>query len=183
MIGFNHAPELLILLIIAFLVFGPEKLPELARGAGRGLREFRKMSSELQQSISTTFQEPLQEVQQMQQEFQQQVQDMTRMTQETIQQSWTAPVPPPAPVNPVVAEAQHADAPVAPVADVPEAHTASAPSPGPAAPTAAPTSPSLVSGAGGKLTVGAQTNGHAAGGQSKETPVASSDERPIAPAS
>jgi len=59
MLGFSHAPELLVLFIIAFMVFGPEKLPELARGAGRGLREFRRMSSELQGSLGSTFQEPL----------------------------------------------------------------------------------------------------------------------------
>ncbi|MGI8915738.1 MAG: twin-arginine translocase TatA/TatE family subunit, partial [Chloroflexota bacterium] len=59
MLGFNHAPELLVLFIIAFMVFGPEKLPELARGAGRGLREFRRMSSELQGSLGSTFKEPL----------------------------------------------------------------------------------------------------------------------------
>src|SRR5919204_1386670 len=137
MLGLNHAPELLILLVIAFLVFGPEKLPEIARGAGRGLREFRRMSAELQQSISTTFEEPLQQVQQAQQDLQQHVQDVTRMTNESLTQTWTAPGPAPAPpppagqtasppqsalINPAAAQAQQDPLHVAPVADVPDAH-------------------------------------------------------------
>lgn len=39
--------ELIIILIIALLVFGANKLPEIGRGLGRGIREFRKASSEL----------------------------------------------------------------------------------------------------------------------------------------
>lgn len=76
MFGFSHAPELIALLIIAFLVFGPEKLPELARGAGRGLREFRRITGELQGSLTTTFQEPIQEIRQVQSEMRQSVQEM-----------------------------------------------------------------------------------------------------------
>ncbi len=35
------APELIIVLIIALIVFGPKRLPELGRSLGRGIREFR----------------------------------------------------------------------------------------------------------------------------------------------
>ena len=35
-------PELLVILVVALLVFGPAKLPELARSLGRGLAEFRR---------------------------------------------------------------------------------------------------------------------------------------------
>jgi TatA/E family protein of Tat protein translocase len=41
-------PELLLILVVALLVFGPSKLPELARSLGRGLAEFRRASSDLQ---------------------------------------------------------------------------------------------------------------------------------------
>lgn len=40
-------PELLLILVVALLIFGPTKLPELARSLGRGLAEFRRASSDL----------------------------------------------------------------------------------------------------------------------------------------
>ncbi len=39
--------EILLLVLIALLLFGPRKLPELARSAGEAVREFRKASSAL----------------------------------------------------------------------------------------------------------------------------------------
>ena len=38
-------PELLIILVIGLIVFGPGKLPEIGRGLGKTIREFRKVSS------------------------------------------------------------------------------------------------------------------------------------------
>jgi TatA/E family protein of Tat protein translocase len=43
--------ELLVVFVVALLVFGPTKLPELARSLGKGLREFRRASSDLRRSI------------------------------------------------------------------------------------------------------------------------------------
>lgn len=40
--------ELIIVLFVILLLFGAKKLPELARGVGRSLREFRKASSEIE---------------------------------------------------------------------------------------------------------------------------------------
>jgi sec-independent protein translocase protein TatA len=34
-------PEILVLLLVALLVFGPKKLPEMGRSLGRGMREFK----------------------------------------------------------------------------------------------------------------------------------------------
>ena len=47
-IGF---PELIIIFVVALLVFGPKRLPELGRSLGRGLAEFRRASSDLKNSI------------------------------------------------------------------------------------------------------------------------------------
>jgi TatA/E family protein of Tat protein translocase len=49
-IGFQ---ELLVLMVIALLVFGPDKLPELGRRLGRALREFRRASDEFRTTIET----------------------------------------------------------------------------------------------------------------------------------
>jgi len=46
-IGF---PELLIILFIIVLLFGARKLPELARGLGQGIREFKKAASNTDES-------------------------------------------------------------------------------------------------------------------------------------
>jgi sec-independent protein translocase protein TatA len=39
------APELIILLIVLLLVFGPKRLPEMGRSLGRGIREFKESVS------------------------------------------------------------------------------------------------------------------------------------------
>jgi TatA/E family protein of Tat protein translocase len=43
------APELVVILIIALLVLGPNRLPQVARSVGKGLREFRAALSSEQQ--------------------------------------------------------------------------------------------------------------------------------------
>ncbi len=52
-IGF---PELLLLLVIALLVFGPKKLPEVGRSIGKALREFRRTSDEIKEKIEEEIQ-------------------------------------------------------------------------------------------------------------------------------
>jgi len=44
-------PELVIILVIALLVIGPHKLPELAKSLGKGLAEFKKASEDFQRNI------------------------------------------------------------------------------------------------------------------------------------
>lgn len=44
-------PELIIIMGIALIVFGPQKLPELARSLGRGLAEFKRASNDFRQSM------------------------------------------------------------------------------------------------------------------------------------
>lgn len=43
--------EILFLLLIALLLFGPRKLPELGRMVGRGMAEFRRASNDLRHTI------------------------------------------------------------------------------------------------------------------------------------
>jgi TatA/E family protein of Tat protein translocase len=44
-------PELVIILVIALIVFGPRKLPELGRSLGKSIGEFRKASNDLKNTL------------------------------------------------------------------------------------------------------------------------------------
>jgi TatA/E family protein of Tat protein translocase len=52
------APELLIILVVALLVLGPKRLPEMARSLGRGMAEFRRASNEFTRSLTASVDEP-----------------------------------------------------------------------------------------------------------------------------
>jgi len=47
-IGF---PELLVIFVIALIVFGPRKLPELGKSLGKSLAEFKRASNELRSTL------------------------------------------------------------------------------------------------------------------------------------
>ena len=44
-------PELILILVLALLLFGPKKLPEIGRQLGKGLGEFKRASNDLKRSI------------------------------------------------------------------------------------------------------------------------------------
>ncbi len=44
-------PEMLVILVVALLIFGPKKLPDLARSLGRGLAEFKRASQDFKSTI------------------------------------------------------------------------------------------------------------------------------------
>ena len=50
--------ELILILVVALLVLGPKKLPEIARSLGRGMAEFRKASNEFTRTLSASLEEP-----------------------------------------------------------------------------------------------------------------------------
>lgn len=51
MFGSIGMPELIIILVIALIIFGPRKLPELGKSLGRGINEFKKASTDLQNTL------------------------------------------------------------------------------------------------------------------------------------
>ena len=51
MFGSIGGTELLVIVVIALVVFGPKRLPELGRTIGKGLREFRRASNDLKRSL------------------------------------------------------------------------------------------------------------------------------------
>lgn len=44
-------PELIVIMVIALIVIGPQKLPELAKSLGKGLAEFKKASEDFQRNM------------------------------------------------------------------------------------------------------------------------------------
>lgn len=94
--------ELVVIVVVALLIFGPQKLPEFARTIGKGLAEFRRASNDLRQSLA---------LDELQHDLRKTMNDATR-----------APVTRPAQAGdtlPPGSGATAATSPAAPVADAP----------------------------------------------------------------
>ena len=52
-------PEVLIILVVALVVLGPQKLPEAARQVGKAMSEFRRMSTGFQAELRDALNEPI----------------------------------------------------------------------------------------------------------------------------
>jgi sec-independent protein translocase protein TatA len=51
-------PEVLGILVIVLVLFGAKKIPELAKGLGQGIKEFKKASNDLQDEMHRSLEEP-----------------------------------------------------------------------------------------------------------------------------
>jgi TatA/E family protein of Tat protein translocase len=51
MFGTLGGPELFLIMVVALIVFGPKKLPEIGKSLGRMMNEFKKASSEFRQTL------------------------------------------------------------------------------------------------------------------------------------
>lgn len=51
MFGPIGMPELIIIFVIALIIFGPRKLPELGKSLGKSINEFKRASNELRNSL------------------------------------------------------------------------------------------------------------------------------------
>jgi sec-independent protein translocase protein TatA len=58
MFGGIGAQELLLILFVILLLFGAKKLPEVARGLGKGIAEFKKAMRETEEEIKKAAEEP-----------------------------------------------------------------------------------------------------------------------------
>ena len=47
-------PELIIIMVIVLIIFGAGKLPEIGAGLGRGIRNFKNATKEIQDEVETT---------------------------------------------------------------------------------------------------------------------------------
>ncbi|NOY81527.1 MAG: twin-arginine translocase TatA/TatE family subunit [Kiritimatiellaeota bacterium] len=51
-------PELIVIFLIVLLLFGGRKIPEIARGLGKGIREFKKARDDIRDAIETEAESP-----------------------------------------------------------------------------------------------------------------------------
>lgn len=54
---FIGAPEVFIILLIVVMVFGADKIPEIARGLGKGMRQVKDATNEIKQEINNSSKE------------------------------------------------------------------------------------------------------------------------------
>jgi sec-independent protein translocase protein TatA len=64
------AGEILIILVIAFLLFGPKQLPEVGRQVGKAVRGFKETADDLRKSVEPEINLIQQEVKMVEQDFQ-----------------------------------------------------------------------------------------------------------------
>lgn len=50
-------PEITIVIVIFILLFGAKKLPELARGVGKSIKEFKKATSNIEEEVRSAIEE------------------------------------------------------------------------------------------------------------------------------
>jgi sec-independent protein translocase protein TatA len=84
MFGSIGMPELIIIFVIALIIFGPRKLPELGRSLGKSLAEFKRASNELKSTLE---------------------EEIHLEEQQRVETPKVAPVPPPVPSPPHMADA------------------------------------------------------------------------------
>jgi sec-independent protein translocase protein TatA len=56
----GHLPEIIIVLVVILIIWGPGKLPDVGAAMGRGIREFRKASNEAHDTVMGTSTTPAQ---------------------------------------------------------------------------------------------------------------------------
>ncbi len=61
--GSIGAPELLLIFLAILLIFGAKRIPEIARGLGKGIREFKTATREIQSELSVNVDDQRQQIQ------------------------------------------------------------------------------------------------------------------------
>ncbi len=61
MLAFLGWPEIIAIIVIVLIFFGAKKLPELARGLGQGIKEFKKATTDVQDDFRRELYKPVEE--------------------------------------------------------------------------------------------------------------------------
>ncbi len=92
-------PELIIILIVALIVFGPKKLPDLAKSLGKGMAEFKKATDDFKSTIHNDFSSIENEVRDVKRDINEEIYNPEVASQAEIQAS-SEPAPPESPAPP-----------------------------------------------------------------------------------
>jgi len=98
MFGPIGMPELIVIFLVALLVFGPRKLPELGKSLGKGLAEFKRASDDLKRTIEDEIQQGKHQVSEIRDEVASARREAAEL-RNTV--TATPPGPPPAPPAPL----------------------------------------------------------------------------------
>jgi TatA/E family protein of Tat protein translocase len=93
MFGSIGMPELVLIFIVALLVFGPKKLPEIGKSIGKGLAEFKRASDDLKRTIEQEIEQGKSEVSAVKEH----VAGVEKSVRESVSASAEAPAGPEAP--------------------------------------------------------------------------------------
>jgi TatA/E family protein of Tat protein translocase len=77
-------PELIVIFIVALLVFGPKKLPELGRSIGKGLGELKKAMQDVKDSVEEEFRESTSDIRDAVTDVKKQIESEVKTTGETL---------------------------------------------------------------------------------------------------
>ena len=110
MFGPIGMPELIVIFLVALLVFGPRKLPELGKSLGKGLAEFKRASDDLKRTIEDEIQQGKHQVSEIRDEV-----ASARREAAELRNTVTATPPGPPPVSPAPLEEPLATAPSDPI--------------------------------------------------------------------
>ncbi len=104
--------EILLILLVILIFFGPKKIPELAQSLGKGIRKFNDAKAGIETQVKTAIKEPLEAITGAKQGFESQLRTIAEPlhAELKIPPSLTAPVVQTAPAQPPVPETQARDA-------------------------------------------------------------------------
>jgi len=77
-------PEMIVIFIVALVVLGPKKLPEVAKALGKGLAEFKKTLQDVKDSVGEEFKETTSDIRDTVMEVKKQIETETQAAEKTI---------------------------------------------------------------------------------------------------